>query len=604
MRLANIQRERLGLSVMLAALAAVVVVLVLTIRFQLANEAEHIRAQGVNLARMFTKLSDQDRGDLEQVMSYQLSNETFAYGVIATSKGFSLVEVAAPGVTVPFVDALPGNAWVQEAQRDTSRGVIIEFYGPILVNGLVEGQTAQFRIGFFKPSLDVLGAQLPFIASLMLPVFLLAPLFLFFLRREVDPLKNMNAEFEKILAGQNKTSVAAPTPGDIRGFALQFNHFLDQAKVQMVEYKEEKSKLVTSEKFLGYRLHRFETILNSLPVGLLVLDQDACVSVGNEWLRSHLDLDPQQIVGEKLSACSINADLQAHFARHEHNIGALVGEPFQFDAPNGAARLSASVHRLNGEEEAAPTYLVMFLDVSNEARAQQTRKEFVAHLAHELKSPLHTLSLYSELLQSEEEINRELQLDAANVISDEVERLARLINNLLSMTQIEMGTLKLDRQRIKLIDLVRDTTEALQRSARDKVLNFEIDLPNDVIPVLVDKDVLRIAISNLLTNAIKYTDAGGTITVSVSETTDAVTICVADTGIGIPQEAQAEIFEKFYRVEGEQMNNRSGHGLGLALARQIVELHHGSMRVESELGEGSRFYIDLWKQAGVMQQAI
>lgn len=259
---------------------------------------------------------------------------------------------------------------------------------------------------------------------------------------------------------------------------------------------------------------------------------------------------------------------------------------------------------MSGEEEAAPTYLVMFLDVSNEARAQQTRKEFVAHLAHELKSPLHTLSLYSELLQSEEEINRELQLDAANVISDEVERLARLINNLLSMTQIEMGTLKLDRQRIKLIDLVRDTTEALQRSARDKVLNFEIDLPNDVIPVLVDKDVLRIAISNLLTNAIKYTDEGGTITVSVSETNDAVTICVADTGIGIPREAQAEIFEKFYRVEGEQMNNRSGHGLGLALARQIVELHHGSMRVESELGEGSRFYIDLWKQAGVIQQAI
>jgi signal transduction histidine kinase len=167
-----------------------------------------------------------------------------------------------------------------------------------------------------------------------------------------------------------------------------------------------------------------------------------------------------------------------------------------------------------------------------------------------------------------------------------------------------MGTLKLDRQRIKLIDLVRDTTEALQRSARDKELTFELDLPNDVIPVLIDKDVLRIAISNLLTNAIKYTDAGGTITVSVSENDDAVTICVADTGIGIPQQAQAEIFEKFYRVEGEQMNNRSGHGLGLALARQIVELHHGSMRVESELGEGSRFYIDLWKQAGVMQQAI
>jgi PAS domain S-box-containing protein len=603
-RLANIQRDRLGLSVMLAALVAVVVVLVLTVRFQLANEAEHIRAQGVNLARMFTKLSDQQRSDLEQVMNYQLSNESFAYGVIAGEDGFSLVEVAAPGVTVPLADSLPGDAWVQETSRETTHGPVIEFYGPILVDDRAVGQNAVYRIGFFQPSFDLLGAQLPFIASLMLPVFLLVPLFLFFLRREVDPLKNMTAEFEKMLAGQNSAQMVAPTPGDIRGFARQFNHFLDQAKSQIVEYKEEQSKLVTSEKFLGYRLHRFEAILNSLPVGLLVLDQDACVSLGNEWLHTYLGLDSSEIVGKKLSVCAIDTSLQTHFAKHERNLSALVGEPFQFDAPNGEMRLSASVHRMNAEEETASSFLVMFLDVSNEARAQQTRKEFVAHLAHELKAPLHTLSLYSEMLQNEEDNPTELQLEATNVISDEVERLARLINNLLSMTKIEMGTLKLDRQRVKLIDLVRDTTESLMRNARDKELTFELDLPNDVIPVLIDKNVLRIAISNLLTNAIKYSDAGGTVTVSVNENDDAVTICVADTGIGIPQEAQAEIFEKFYRVEGEQMNNRSGHGLGLALARQIVELHHGSMRVESELGEGSRFYIDLWKQSGVMQQAI
>jgi signal transduction histidine kinase len=83
-----------------------------------------------------------------------------------------------------------------------------------------------------------------------------------------------------------------------------------------------------------------------------------------------------------------------------------------------------------------------------------------------------------------------------------------------------------------------------------------------------------------------------------------VSICVADTGIGIAEEDQARIFQKFFRAGGENMKNRSGHGLGLPLARDIVEMHHGSIRVESEPGQGSRFYIDLWKHAGVMQQAI
>jgi signal transduction histidine kinase len=212
--------------------------------------------------------------------------------------------------------------------------------------------------------------------------------------------------------------------------------------------------------------------------------------------------------------------------------------------------------------------------------------------------------MYSEALQNEEGNTEEFQLEATNVIIDEVERLSRLINNLLSMNQIEMGTLQLDRQRIKLVDLIKDISETMERSARGRELKFELDLPNDVIPVHVDKDMLRIAINNLLTNAIKYSDPGGTITVSVYESAEAVTICVADTGIGISSDDQAQIFHKFYRVTGESMEDRSGHGLGLPLARDIVEMHHGSMRVESELGEGSRFYIDLWKHAGVVQQAI
>jgi two-component system sensor histidine kinase VicK len=466
-----------------------------------------------------------------------------------------------------------------------------------------------FRIGFFKPTLALalVSEQLPFMASLILPIFLLAPLFLLFVRREVNPLKEVNARLTTMLRDTKPGSGVEQTKSDdLRGVIEQFNQFLTHAKGQISEYQDEKSKLVTSGKFLSYRLHRFEAILNSVPDGVLVVDDEACVSFANLRVRSLLSLQPEDLLGAKVSACVQDPALMAHFAKHETNLGRLVGEALVFNPQNQPdISVSAAVHRLNdGDEGSSHHYLVIFRDVSSEARAQQSRSEFVAHLAHELKNPLHTLAMYAEALQDEGDKPEEFQLEAVNVISDEVERLARLINNLLSMTQIEMGTLQLDRQRIKLVDLVRDTTETMERSARGRELTFEMDLPNDVIPVHVDKDLLRIAVNNLLTNAIKYTDPGGTINVSVSESDEAVSICVADTGIGIAEDDQAQIFQKFFRAGGDDMKSRSGHGLGLPLARDIVEMHHGSIRVESEPGQGSRFTIDLWKHAGVMQQAI
>ena len=135
-------------------------------------------------------------------------------------------------------------------------------------------------------------------------------------------------------------------------------------------------------------------------------------------------------------------------------------------------------------------------------------------------------------------------------------------------------------------------------------LSFEVDVPDDVPAVLIDKDLMRIAVNNLLTNAIKYSNQGGTIRVRVEDDEDSVAISVEDDGIGIPDSEQAAIFEKFYRSQHEDARARGGQGLGLALAHEIVQLHHGSIRVRSRVGAGSKFTIDLWKHADIVQQAI
>ncbi len=193
MRLQRNNRGSLSLRILLASLIAVALVLTLTFKFQLSAATDHVRAQGVNLARLATKLpvSAQQRSGFEQVLMYQLSSRDFAYGTVVSANGTTLVEVTASGVIVPGGGALAGNAWVQEVPRRVQDAAVIEWYGPLRVGD----EMGHFRIGFFKPTLALalISEQLPFIASLMLPVFLLAPLFLLLVKREVNPLTKVNA---------------------------------------------------------------------------------------------------------------------------------------------------------------------------------------------------------------------------------------------------------------------------------------------------------------------------------------------------------------------------------------------------------------------------
>jgi signal transduction histidine kinase len=123
-------------------------------------------------------------------------------------------------------------------------------------------------------------------------------------------------------------------------------------------------------------------------------------------------------------------------------------------------------------------------------------------------------------------------------------------------------------------------------------------------PVFVDKDLIRVAITNLMSNAVKYNKSDGTVAVSIEDTEDAVQIRVADTGIGICEEEAAQIFDKFFRSPDERVQSVGGHGLGLALAKQIIELHHGTLLLNRDRPEGTEFIINLWKEATAVRQAI
>lgn len=248
------------------------------------------------------------------------------------------------------------------------------------------------------------------------------------------------------------------------------------------------------------------------------------------------------------------------------------------------------------EEDKPLGFLWTITDITAQKQSESARHEFVNHVAHELKTPLNTLLAYSEMLLDGEVNDEQAKREFFNSINEEAARLSRLINNLLNISKIEMGSLKIDRTLIKVDKLVMDCFSTIRAQAASKGINFSIDVADKMPNLLLDKDLIEVAILNLLTNAIKYTPARGKVVLQSIVEEEHVLIRVTDSGHGIPENEISHIFDKFFRSEKEEIRKETGTGLGLSLAMNIVQLHKGDIRVESQWGTGSSFTIVLPKE--------
>jgi signal transduction histidine kinase len=263
-------------------------------------------------------------------------------------------------------------------------------------------------------------------------------------------------------------------------------------------------------------------------------------------------------------------------------------------------RLWATAQALLGHSMVYGT-LVVLRDATREHLARQAGNDFVAHVAHELKSPLNVIGMYGEMLADAGEDDPAVRVEAINVIQDEVERMNSLVNNLLNVSKLEMGSMRPERHRVKLDDLLRDAWQQARTRAEAKGIRLDLQVSRELAAVSVDKDLFRIALNNLLNNAIKYNQAGGNVVLAADEADMDVVIAVRDSGIGMSPEDTARVTEKFYRVRETGAEQRGGHGLGLYLTNQIVELHHGRLTIESEPGHGSVFSIHLKKMPALVE---
>ena len=609
------RKERLGLTMIVASLAVITITVLLLFLHQQREEQAHVREQGTNLVRILSRIPyeqfvpEPGKAGILSVLQQTQNTSALAYLAIVDSAGRHVEEIAGSGVIVPSAP-IPADptGWVGQRMLTMPAGghQVTEFHAPLFDGGQMAGYV---RLGYLRPGFGLSADQVAFIATFALPIFLLTPLFYFLVRREVRPLQQVSSRLDRLMDQGNLTGkVELAVSDELQDFMGRFNRFIDGAQQRIGELEADRSRLVTSSKLLSYKRSRIESVLQSFPDAVMVLDESGTVSLANARIGQVMGVPHEDILGKRPAEWCKDPDIIAFLSGQGGRRGhGYHSDAFEFQPASLSGRTySISPYPLFSPRDTSELLgtLVVFRDITAEKMAKSSSGEFVAHVSHELKTPLNVLAMYSEMLQGEEGNQEQFRIEAANVIHDEVERLTLLINNILSITKIETGSISIERKRVKLRELLQDTFDACARSGQDKHLDFQLDLPKELGPVALDKDLVRIAINNLLTNAIKYSNENGVVRMSVEETDMAVRISVSDEGIGIAPEEQEKIFEKFYRSHSEEVSSRNGHGLGLSLAREIVQLHHGTLTVNSTPGKGSEFIVEFSKEAGLLRQAV
>lgn len=345
-----------------------------------------------------------------------------------------------------------------------------------------------------------------------------------------------------------------------------------------------------------------EAILNSISDAVIVTDAFNEVALANEAaarvlnfdlkmaLRKPVDrviTDPTLIKLIKDTREGGNVSLRRHV---EHRIRSG-GTETAFDVSLACVTNGQAGH--NPPETSG--VVTILRDVTREKEIAEMKSDFVSAVSHELRTPLSSIKAYMEMLVDGEAHDDRTRGEFYNIIQGETNRLQRLIDNILNISRIESGVVKVQREHVSLPGLIKDAMDVMLPQARAKSIELA-EVPTPLFfQVFADKDMIYQAIVNLVGNAIKYTPAGGSVTISISvdEHMHMVRVNVTDTGVGVPKDDLPHLFGKFYRVP-EHKKMAKGTGLGLNLVKHIIEtVHGGKVAVISEQGKGSTFSFSL-----------
>jgi signal transduction histidine kinase len=326
-------------------------------------------------------------------------------------------------------------------------------------------------------------------------------------------------------------------------------------------------------------------VADSLWIGLLGLEADMRIRYCNGAAGIFLGSTRDKLIGRPISECFVDPAAAAELAKVGDGRARQVFETRIGDGDG------ATVLRVSSRGLSSGGAMLVLEDVTQQRIADRSRNAFVEQATHELRTPLTNIRLCMEELLDAPDIEPAKRAQHLNVVNQEVRRLERIVGDMLSISEIEAGTLQLAPDDVRLAPMFEEIQTDFTTQAKNKNLRLTFAMPPKLPTMVGDRDKLTIAITNVLGNAIKYTPEGGDVTVSVRADDRELIVQIADTGIGMSPEDAAKVFERFYRAKDPRVSKITGTGLGLALARDVVKLHGGDIGVESVRDKGSTFTI-------------
>lgn len=382
------------------------------------------------------------------------------------------------------------------------------------------------------------------------------------------PIKALTNNSKKLAAGNTIRRIPVEAEDEIGELTRSFNYMASQLSATMEVITSEKNKL---EKIFE---HMADGVMAFNRQGILIHVNSVCYEMlGNEKM------------GPNFEVIFENLGLPVEFEK------LLVGE--SYENPDEYVVIDDKYLKiqfdmyLNAKGE-PDGIVVVIQDVTKQQKLDQMRKEFVANVSHELRTPLTTVKIYTETLIDGAIDDRENAMHFLGVMEKEADRMTALVQDLLELSRIDNKQIQLKFVLLDLKDIIEEVLEAQHVHIRKKGHTLSVSYDeNDAYFTKGDTFRIRQILHNILSNAIKYTEEEGKISVSMRKQQGKIEISIKDTGMGIPQEDIERIFERFYRVDKARSRKLGGTGLGLSIAKELMLLHGGDIQIESEVGEGT-----------------
>lgn len=347
---------------------------------------------------------------------------------------------------------------------------------------------------------------------------------------------------------------------------------------KMLESREKKEKAEETE---------IKTKLLHMSEGIIAFDINGKIDLINPAAKLLLKISPEDFTFEDIfNKFKLNLNMEKLIYLEE-----LASLEQRIEVEDKTVKVLFSPFR-NEETNKPEGIIAVIQDITENVQLDTMRKEFVADVSHELKTPITTIMGYADTLL-EGEYDKKTEKEFLNVISSEARRMARLVTDLLDLSRLDNNKKRIKKTSFDLGDLAKECTQKLAIETKKKGHSVECFVTADVPPVYADKDDIQRVILNILTNSIKYTPDGGNIKIYVGFVYSDAYIKIIDNGIGIPEEDLNRIFERFYRVDKSRSREMGGTGLGLSIAKEILDKNGGSIDLKSKVNEGTEVVVKI-----------